>query len=175
MVAGEVRSLSVRSAAAAREIRVLIQDAAAKVATGAGLITNSGHRLHEIVASARQVSDGMAEIAAVSREQSMGIEQVNRAVAQMDGVVQENTAQTEELSSTSQALAGQARELQELIRRFKVAEDAAPPVRKERAVPSSRAALVLPRIAAGGAPEAARPTDEKGNGFRPGSNGFEEF
>jgi methyl-accepting chemotaxis protein len=67
------------------------------------------------------VTDIIAEIAAASREQSTGIEQVNQAVTQMDQVVQANAAQTEEMSSTAQALAEQAGRLQELVGRFKVA------------------------------------------------------
>jgi methyl-accepting chemotaxis protein len=62
----------------------------------------------------------VAQIAAASHEQSVGIEQVNRAVGQMDQVVQANAAQTEELSSTAQALAAQAAELQRLVARFKL-------------------------------------------------------
>jgi methyl-accepting chemotaxis protein len=120
VVAAEVRSLAQRSAGAAREIKGLIGDAVAKVDGGAGLVNQSGQKLETIVAAVKQVTDIVAQIAAASHEQSVGIEQVNRAVGQMDQVVQANAAQTEELSSTAQALAAQAAELQRLVARFKL-------------------------------------------------------
>jgi Methyl-accepting chemotaxis protein (MCP) signalling domain len=126
-VAAEVRSLAQRSAAAAKEIKGLIQDSVQKVRDGSELVNKSGQTLGEIVAGVRQVTGIVSEIAASSEEQSRGIEQVNRAVTLMDQVVQSNAAQTEELSSTAQNLTGQARELQELVRRFRVVEGAPDP------------------------------------------------
>jgi methyl-accepting chemotaxis protein len=127
VVAAEVRSLAQRSAAAAKEIKGLIQDSVQKVRDGSELVNKSGQTLGEIVAGVRQVTGIVSEIAASSEEQSRGIEQVNRAVTLMDQVVQSNAAQTEELSSTAQNLTGQARELQELVRRFRVVEGAPDP------------------------------------------------
>jgi methyl-accepting chemotaxis protein len=118
VVASEVRSLAQRSAASAKEIKTLIADSVAKVEHGAALVDRSGHTLDDIVQSVTRVSQLIAEIAAASHEQSVGIEHVNRAVLQIDQVVQQNAAQTEELSSTSQSLADHARQLQELVRRF---------------------------------------------------------
>ncbi|HVW00608.1 MAG TPA: methyl-accepting chemotaxis protein, partial [Planctomycetaceae bacterium] len=118
VVAGEVRNLAQRSAAAAKEIKGLIQDSVRKVETGAQLVNQSGETLHEIVTSVKRVTDIVAEIAAASREQSAGIEQVSRAVAQMDQVTQGNASQTEELSGTAESLAGQAQQLQTLVSRF---------------------------------------------------------
>src|ERR1700722_19273881 len=83
VVASEVRSLASRSATAAKEIKELIQDSVRKVEDGSVLVTQSGQTLEKIVASVKKVSDIVAEIAAASREQSSGIEQVNRAVMQM--------------------------------------------------------------------------------------------
>jgi methyl-accepting chemotaxis protein len=120
VVAAEVRSLAQRSAGAAREIKALINDSVQKVEGGSELVNRSGHTLTEIVGSVKRVTDIIAEIAAASQEQAQGIDQVNRAVAQMDQVVQSGAAQTEELSSTAQALAGQAAELQALVGRFKL-------------------------------------------------------
>src|SRR5262245_2706034 len=120
VVAAEVRSLAQRSATACREIRGLIQGSVAKVETGSELVNQSGRSLTEIVEAAKQVSGIVAEIAAASQEQSTGIEQLNRAVAQMDQLTQSNSAQTEELSSTAQLLATQAIELQSLVARFKL-------------------------------------------------------
>ncbi len=120
VVAAEIRNLAQRSAQAAREIKVLIQDSVGKVETGSELVNKSGQTLQEIVTSVKRVTDIIAEIAAASQEQAQGIEQVNKAVAQMDQVVQANAAQTEELSSTAQSLAAQAAELQALVGRFKL-------------------------------------------------------
>jgi ABC-type transporter Mla subunit MlaD len=115
VVAAEVRNLAQRSAAAAKEIKGLIQDSVRKVETGSDLVNKSGQALEEIVASVRRVTDLMAEIAATSKEQATGINQVNRAVAQMDGVVQQNATQAEELTSTAQSLIEQAEELTSLV------------------------------------------------------------
>jgi methyl-accepting chemotaxis protein len=126
VVAAEVRNLAQRSAAAAREIKTLIQDSVGKVDAGSQLVNRSGEALHDIVSSVKRVTDIVAEIAAASGEQSSGIEQVNRAVTQMDSVVQGNAAQTEELSSTAQALAAHAAQLQALVGRFRLQASATP-------------------------------------------------
>ena len=124
VVASEVRNLAQRSATAAKEIKTLIQDSVQKVGVGSELVNKSGETLSEIVGSVKRVTDIIAEIAAASQEQSTGIDQVNRAVTEMDQVTQANAAQTEELSSTSQSLAGQAEQLQALVGRFKLGGDA---------------------------------------------------
>src|SRR5690606_5506622 len=84
VVAGEVRSLAQRSAQAAKEIKVLIEDSVSKVGTGSQQVERAGSTMQEIVASVKRVTDIMGEISAASEEQSGGIEQVNRAVSQMD-------------------------------------------------------------------------------------------
>ncbi|HEY3304590.1 MAG TPA: methyl-accepting chemotaxis protein [Candidatus Binatia bacterium] len=124
VVASEVRNLAQRSATAAKEIKALIQDSVSKVESGSELVTKSGETLGEIVSSVKRVTDIIGEIAAASQEQSTGIDQVNRAVTQMDQVVQSNAAQTEELSSTAQSLTAQARQLQMLVAKFKLGEGA---------------------------------------------------
>jgi methyl-accepting chemotaxis protein len=126
VVAGEVRNLAQRSAAAAKEIKELIQDSVRKVETGSELVNKSGQTLQEIVTSVKRVTDIVSEIAAASREQSSGIDQVSRAVAQMDQVTQANASQTEELSGTAQSLSGQAQELQDVVGRFKLSQDVKP-------------------------------------------------
>ena len=118
VVAGEVRNLAQRSAAAAKEIKGLIQDSVTKVENGSELVNQSGQTLDEIVSSVKRVTDIVAEIAAASQEQAGGIEQVNRAVTQMDQVTQANASQTEELSSTAESLAAQAAQLQEVVSQF---------------------------------------------------------
>jgi methyl-accepting chemotaxis protein len=115
VVASEVRSLAGRSATAAKEIKGLIQDSVRKVEDGSARVTQSGQTLEEIVASVKKVSDIVAEIAAASREQSAGIEQVNRAVMQMDQLTQQNAALVEEATAAAQNMAGQARELSDTM------------------------------------------------------------
>jgi len=122
VVAVEVRNLAQRSATATKEIKALISDATQKVQDGTMLVSKSGQALEEIVTSVKQVTGIMGEIARASREQANGIEQVNRAVTQMDQVVQSNAAQTEELSSTAQTLTVQAEQVQILVGRFRVQE-----------------------------------------------------
>jgi methyl-accepting chemotaxis protein len=118
VVASEVRNLAQRSATAAKEIKTLIQDSVRKVDAGSELVNRSGQTLTEIVASVKRVTDIVGEIAAASQQQAVGIEQVTKAMAQMDQVTQTNSAQTEELSSTSQTLASHATQLQALVARF---------------------------------------------------------
>src|SRR5262245_54538626 len=120
VVAAEVRSLAQRSAAAASEIKTLIQDSLQKVEDGSTLVTRSGEALEAIVASVKRVTDHTAEIAAASEEQSRGIDQVNKAVVQMEQITQANAAQTEEVASTAHALAAQAIQLQTLVGRFRL-------------------------------------------------------
>ncbi len=123
VVASEVRSLAGRSATAAKEIKGLIQDSVRKVEDGSARVTQSGQTLEEIVASVKKVSDIVAEIAAASREQSAGIEQVNRAVMQMDALTQQNAALVEEATAAAQSMTGQARELSETMGRYRIAHD----------------------------------------------------
>ena len=120
VVAAEVRSLAQRSATAAKEIKALIQDSVRKVEAGSQMVNQSGDVLLEIVSSVKRVSDIVGEIAAASREQAAGVEQVGKAMAQMDQVTQQNAAQTEELSSTAQELASGADHLQGLVGRFRL-------------------------------------------------------
>ena len=84
------------------------------------LVTQSGQTLEQIVSSVKKVSDIVAEIAAASREQSAGIEQVNRAVMQMDELTQQNAALVEQATAASQAMADQARQLNEMMGRYYV-------------------------------------------------------
>jgi methyl-accepting chemotaxis protein len=122
VVATEVRSLAQRSAEAAKEIKGLIQDSVEKVEKGTELVNRSGATLQGIVGSVKRVTDIVGEIASASSEQSTGVDQVNTAITQMDHVTQVNSAQTEELSSTAQALAEQADQLMHLVGQFKLGE-----------------------------------------------------
>jgi methyl-accepting chemotaxis protein len=120
VVATEVRSLAQRTAGAAKEIKDLIGDSVAKVRVGSSLVQQSGETLGEIVSAVKGMTNIIAEMATASREQTNGIDQVNRAVGQIDHIVQTNATETEHLSSTSQGLADQAAHLQELVGRFTV-------------------------------------------------------
>jgi len=122
VVATEVRSLAGRSATAAKEIKDLIQDSVRKVEDGSALVTQSGQTLEQIVGSVKKVSDIVAEIAAASREQSSGIEQVNKAVVQMDETTQQNAALVEQASAASLSMAEQAAELNSMMSRYRLGD-----------------------------------------------------
>jgi methyl-accepting chemotaxis protein len=126
VVATEVRSLAGRSATAAKEIKALIQDSVQKVADGSRLVDESGRTLAEIVASVKKVTHIVADIAAASREQSSGIEQVNKAIMRMDEGTQQNAALVEEAAAASQAIVTQAHALNALIARYNVGGAAEP-------------------------------------------------
>lgn len=120
VVASEVRSLAQRSAAAAKEIKELINDSVEKVDAGSHLVHQAGDTMNEVVESVKRVSDIVAEITAASSEQSTGIDQINQAVMQMDTVTQQNASLVEEAAAAAEALQNQARTLAELVGFFKV-------------------------------------------------------
>lgn len=119
VVASEVRNLAGRSATAAKEIKGLIEDSVVKVEQGSKLVDASGQTLDEIMTSVKKVSDIIAEIAAASLEQSDGIEQVNKAIAQMDEMTQQNAALVEEAAAASESMGEQAGNLNEMVGFFK--------------------------------------------------------
>jgi len=111
VVASEVRSLAGRSAAAAKEIKELIQDSVTKIGDGSRLVEQSGKGLIDIVASVKKVTDIVGEISAASAEQASGIEQVGKAVASMDEGTQQNAALVEQAAAASESIVQQVREL----------------------------------------------------------------
>jgi len=145
VVATEVRSLAGRSATAAKEIKELIQDSVRKVEDGSLLVTQSGQTLEQIVLSVKKVSDIVAEIAAASREQSSGIEQVNKAVMQMDEMTQQNAALVEEATAASQSMADQARDLTKMMERYEVGDSSAAAGTVTRAAAPAKAAPKVER------------------------------
>jgi len=123
VVAGEVRNLASRSAQAAKEIKVLIDESVSRVKHGSVLVENSGATMQDIVRSVTRVTDIMGEIASASDEQSRGIEQVTQAVTQMDQVTQQNAALVEESASAATALEEQAITLANAVAVFRLADD----------------------------------------------------
>ncbi|WP_322103788.1 methyl-accepting chemotaxis protein [Paraburkholderia sp. J41] len=119
VVAGEVRSLAQRSASAAKEIKELINNSADKVQSGSELVGRAGTTMEEILQAVRRVTDIMGEISAASEEQSGGIEQVNRAVTQMDTVTQQNAALVEQAAAAAASLEEQTRQLQNVLGRWR--------------------------------------------------------
>ncbi|HXD35227.1 MAG TPA: methyl-accepting chemotaxis protein [Rhodanobacter sp.] len=140
VVASEVRSLSQRSAAAAKEIKGLISESVRRVEAGSVLVDESGAALTGIVDSVKKVTDIVAEIAAASQEQSSGIDQVNRAVMQMDEVTQQNAALVEEASAAARAMQEQANELRQQMTFFRVDKTAQPAA----ASPAARSPVPAP-------------------------------
>ncbi|MDR7192524.1 methyl-accepting chemotaxis protein [Luteimonas terrae] len=121
VVASEVRTLAQRSAAAAKEIKGLIDDSASKVSDGATLAGQAGKTMGEIVSSVQRVTDIMSEIAAASQEQASGIEQVNQTITQMDETTQQNAALVEEASAAARSMEEQAVALTQTVSVFRLA------------------------------------------------------
>ncbi len=177
VVAGEVRSLAQRSAAAAKEIKLLIDDSVDKVHHGAALVDQAGATMNEIVQSVSRVTDIMAEITAASQEQTAGIEQVNAAIAQMDQTTQQNAALVEEASAAAQSLQQEASTLARTVGAFRIEEShvraAAPaakaaPARAQLAKPAARPAAAKPAAT-------AKPAAEPSKAAVTAGDGWEEF
>jgi methyl-accepting chemotaxis protein-1 (serine sensor receptor) len=124
VVASEVRGLAQRSASAAKEIKGLIGDSVEKVQTGTRLVGEAGGTMRDVVDSVQRVAGIIAEITATATHQSDGISQVNEAMSQMDGVVQQNSALVEEAAAAADALQQQALALAEAVGVFRLAGDA---------------------------------------------------
>jgi methyl-accepting chemotaxis protein len=120
VVASEVRTLAQRSAAAAKDIKVLINESVGKVASGAQQVDTAGARMQDIVASIQRVSGIIGEIAAASQEQAAGVGQVNQAITQMDQATQQNAALVEQAAAASAAMQDQADQLTQLVSTFRL-------------------------------------------------------
>ncbi|HEY0957317.1 MAG TPA: methyl-accepting chemotaxis protein [Roseateles sp.] len=120
VVAGEVRSLAGRSAAAAKEIKTLIGASVERVESGARLVQDAGSTMGEIVGAVQRVTDIMGEISAGATAQSQGIDDVNRAVTQVDDMTQQNAALVEESAAAAESLREQAQRLAQVVSQFRV-------------------------------------------------------
>ncbi|MDQ4629661.1 methyl-accepting chemotaxis protein [Janthinobacterium lividum] len=141
VVATEVRNLAHRSASAAKEIKELIAASVANVDTGSRLVNEAGQTMGDIVDSIVRVTDIMGEITSATHEQTIGIEQINMAIAQMDEVTQQNAALVEEAAAASQSMQEQAGELAHVVGFFKTGNHVASapklaPVRTAPAAPA---------------------------------------
>ncbi|MDY7576177.1 methyl-accepting chemotaxis protein [Actimicrobium sp. CCI2.3] len=161
VVATEVRSLAHRSAAAAKQIKLLIDDSVTNVGNGTKLVDAAGQTMGDIVGSVKRVTDIIGEITSASQEQTAGIEQINQAVTQMDEVTQQNAALVEEAAAAAQSLQEQATSLSQMVSVFQVSGGSA-------AVPKNMAGIARP---------AYRPAPKAlGNSGKSGSaNDWEEF
>ncbi|KVC71642.1 hypothetical protein WI73_11840 [Burkholderia ubonensis] len=175
VVAGEVRSLAQRSSGAAKEIKTLIDASVERIRSGSALVDEAGRTMTEVIGAVQRVTDIMGEIAAASEEQSGGIDQVARAVTQMDEVTQQNAALVEEAAAAAQSLDEQAARLRETVAVFQLNDGAAPrratepaaarrvtpapspAVRDSHDAPAPRAAVAPPARRAAPAPSAAAP------------------
>ncbi|PRX27107.1 methyl-accepting chemotaxis sensory transducer with TarH sensor [Paraburkholderia sp. BL18I3N2] len=161
VVAGEVRSLAQRSSAAAKEIKELIDTSVERVQSGSALVDEAGRTMTEIIGAVQRVTDIMGEIAAASEEQSSGIDQVARAVTQMDEVTQQNAALVEEAAAAASSLEDQAGKLRTAVAVFQLEESGSkapvstPPKRASTPPRSAVARKVSHTRAAQPAPHAA--------------------
>lgn len=128
VVASEVRSLAQRSAAAAREIKELIDDSVGKVESGSRLVAQAGTTMQQVVGSVHRVADIVADITAASAEQSDGIVQVNQAIGLMDQATQQNAALVEQAAAASQSLQEQAVQLAGAVQVFKLDPERGKPI-----------------------------------------------
>ncbi|MCL4164937.1 UNVERIFIED_CONTAM: hypothetical protein GTU68_032376 [Idotea baltica] len=120
VVATEVRNLAGRSATAAKEIKELIEDSVQKVTDGSHLVNQSGETLEQIMDSVRQVADIIGDISSASQEQAQGIDQVNKAIIEMDTATQQNTAMVEEAAAAAESMSEQSNQLNNLVSFFQV-------------------------------------------------------
>ncbi|WP_318365313.1 methyl-accepting chemotaxis protein [Enterobacter sp.] len=144
VVASEVRSLSQRSSQAAKDIEQLIAESVSRISAGSTLVTKAGETMEQVVHSVTRVNDIMGEISSASEEQSRGIEQISRAVSELDSTTQQNASLVGASTHAAGSLEEQARLLEELVAAFRLDRDgakrpaaavrSAPPVRTQAAV-----------------------------------------
>ncbi|MBC3869424.1 MCP four helix bundle domain-containing protein [Undibacterium oligocarboniphilum] len=189
VVAAEVRNLAQRSAAAAKEIKTLIDTSVEKVEIGTKLVGQAGVTIDQVVSSVKHVTDIIAEITAASQEQSAGIEQVNHAIIEMDGVTQQNAALVEQAAAAAQSLQDQAAELANVVSVFRLdvnehhlfkpaapAAQAAPVAPSLRIEPAAKVVKPKSRVSRAKSLPAAKPAAKKAAPQPTSSDdGWEEF
>ena len=155
VVATEVRNLAQRSAGAAKEIKTLIGDSVEKVEAGNRLVSTAGSTMHEVVSSVQRLTSLVGEITAASREQEVGIEQINQAITSMDTVTQQNAAVVEEAAAATSALQEQASRLAQTVSVFRLDQVA---VARPKAVLARKQVALVARapVARQAAPSAKR-------------------
>jgi uncharacterized phage infection (PIP) family protein YhgE len=147
-----VRNLAQRSAAAAKEIKELINESVSKVDAGSRQVNDAGRTMDEIVDSVSKVSTLITEITAASREQAQGIAQVSETVTQLEKVTQQNAAMVEEASAAAGSLEEQSKALGDAVSAFRLSADAQRPGARPAATepaPGQTATPALPREGAG--------------------------
>jgi methyl-accepting chemotaxis protein len=177
VVASEVRSLAQRSAAAAKEIKTLIGDSVEKVEVGSKLVGQAGATIDEVVSSVRHVTDIIAEISAASQEQSTGIEAVNLAIIEMDGMTQQNAALVEQAAAAAQSLQDQAGELAKVVSIFKLnvgEQSTTTPRQSAGAKPAPQASKPQVKSSVKSLPS-ARPAPKKASPAKASDDDWEEF
>ncbi len=175
VVADEVRNLAMRAADAAKNTAGLIEGTVKKVKDGSELVTRTNEAFNQVAESALKVGELVGEIAAASNEQSQGIEQVNKAVVEMDKVVQTNAANAEESASASEEMNAQAEqmkasvvELMKLVGGSGKGNDRTATSSTKSVYHSTHHALAAPTMEAGGKEEAVhRPKEVKPDAFIP--------
>jgi methyl-accepting chemotaxis protein len=146
VVASEVRSLAQRSAAAAKEIKDLINDSVAKVEAGSRQVNDAGRTMDEVVDSVAKVTSLITEITAASREQAQGIAQVSETVTQLEKVTQQNAAMVEEASAAAGSLQEQSRALGDAVSAFRLSVDAADDRGSEAPAEAPQASAAAPGL-----------------------------
>jgi methyl-accepting chemotaxis protein len=152
VVASEVRNLAGRSATAAKEIKALVKESVERVGVGGVQVNKSGELLKLIVESGEKVACLVDGISNAAQDQSAGIDQVNKAVTQMDDITQQNAALVEEAAASSEEVSHQAADLRDLVHRFKIDNSLA------FAVPIARASEAVKATGTHGAPVRPRKT-----------------
>ena len=158
VVAGEVRSLAQRSAAAAKEIKALIDGSVQQVQQGTALVATAGSTMSEIVTSIGRVTQIISTVSAASREQSQGVAQIGDAIHQMDQVTQQNAALVEESAAAADSLSHQAAQLLQTVSIFNLGGGAFETVQVQGAGRPTRTLAPAPRARVTGRPGHHRQT-----------------
>ena len=143
VVAGEVRSLAQRSAEAAKEIKGLIGDSVGNVDQGAKLVQDAGHIMNDVVVSVQQVRELISEIAVASREQNSGVEEMNKALVQLEGMTQQNAALVEQAAASALTFRDESAHLAGLVNQFRL--DGQEKARPQAAAPAPAAQAGIPK------------------------------